>query len=317
MSNIQIGGQYILKKTSFLSEIRNHKYLYLFILPGVIWFLVFCYQPMYGIIIAFKDYDVGKGVFASQWVGFKHFIDFFNDPNFADIMKNTLSISLLKLFFGFPAPIILALLLNEVRNVLFKRITQTISYLPYFVSWVVIAGIWYELFTVDDGGIINTFLMNLGLIQEPVFWFGESKFFWGFVVLTDIWKNIGFSSIIYLAALAGINSEIYEAAYIDGAGKWQQTWHITLPGIRPTILLLFIFGIGGLLNAGFDQIFVMQNPAVADVGEIIDTYVVKQGIFQAKYELGTAIGIFKSVIGMILLFTTNFVIKLCGEEGII
>lgn len=304
-------------KSSLFREIWSNKWLYIFVIPGVLWFLIFCYQPMYGILIAFKKYDIARGVFASQWIGFKHFIDFFNDTNFRNIMINTVGISLLKMIFGFPAPIILALLLNEVRNVIFKRITQTISYLPFFVSWVVVFGVWYELLSVDDVGLINSLLRNIGLIKESVFWFGDPKYFWGIVVISDIWKGVGFGTIIYLAALSGINPEIYESALIDGASKLRQVWHITLPSIRPTILMLFIFGIGGLLNAGFDQIFVMQNPMVAERSEIIDTYVATRGIFRANYELATAIGLFKSVIGVILLFSTNFIVKILGEEGVI
>lgn len=308
---------YVRKVSSLGVELWDNRYLYLFVIPGVIWFLIFNYQPMYGILIAFKDYDIASGVFASQWVGFKYFADFFNDANFKNIMINTLSISMLKIIFGFPAPIILALLMNEVRNATFKRITQTVSYLPFFVSWVVVYGIWYDFLSVDDGGLINSFMLNLGLIKDPVFWFGEPKYFWGIVVVSDVWKNVGFGTIIYLAALSGINPEIYESAAIDGAGKFRQIWHITLPGLRPTILMLFILGMGNILNAGFDQIYVMQNPAVAERSEIIDTYVATRGIFQANYELATAIGLFKSVVGIMMLFMTNFAIKLTGEEGII
>lgn len=304
------------KKASLGRELWNNKYLYLFILPGVIWFLIFCYQPMYGVLIAFKEYDIAKGVFASKWIGFKYFTDFLTDSNFKNIMVNTLGISLLKLIFGFPAPIILALLLNEVKNTAFKRVAQTISYLPFFVSWVVVAGIWYELLSIDDGSVVNTVLMNIGIIKEPVFWFGDQRYFWGLIVISDVWKGVGFGTIIYLASISGINTELYEAAIIDGADRFKQALHITLPSIRPTIILLFILSIGGLMNAGFDQVYVMGNPMVADKSEIIDTYVMKTGVFGGHYEIATAIGLFKSVLSMVLLFTTNFVIKLFGEEGI-
>lgn len=298
-----------------INEIWSNKWLYIFVVPGVIWFLIFCYQPMYGILIAFKKYEIHKGVFASEWVGFKYFFDFFTDPNFKSIMVNTLSISILKLIFGFPMPIILALLLNEVRNKTFKKVTQTISYLPFFISWVVAFGIWHDLLSID-GGVINNILMSLKLIDKPVFWFGRPQYFWGIIVISDIWKNVGFGTIIYLAAISGINPETYESAVIDGANKFRQIWHITLPFIRPTILMLLILGMGGILNAGFDQVFVMGNSAVASKSLIIDVYVVNRGIYGANYEIATAIGLFKSVVGVILLLTVNFAVKKFGEEGI-
>ncbi len=297
--------------------IWNDRFLYLFVVPGVIWFLVFCYQPMYGLLIAFKDYDIVKGVFHSEWVGLKYFTDFFYDYNFNSIMINTIAISLLKLIIGFPAPIILALMLNELRSRTFKRMSQTIFYLPFFVSWVVVSGIWYELLTFDEGGIVNTFLMNVGLIGEPILWFGKPEYFWGLVVASDIWKGIGWGSIIYLAALSGVNSELYEASVMDGANRWRQTWHITLPGIRSAILILFILSVGSILNAGFDQIYVMQNPAVMERAQIIDTYVMTTGIFKANYSIATAVGLFKSVVGLIMLLLVNWVVKLLGEEGVV
>jgi len=302
-------------QTPFSRELWNNRYLYLFVIPGAIWFLIFCYQPMYGIIIAFKDYDILQGVFASEWVGLDNFREFFNSPNFKVIMTNSIAISLLKMLLGFPAPIILALLLNEVRNVVFKRVAQTISYLPFFVSWVVVAGIWYELFSTD-GGVINNMLISLGLIKEPIFWFGNPDLFWGMVVASDIWKGIGFGTIIYLASIVSVNMDQYESAVIDGANRLKQIWHITLPAIRPTIILLFILNMAGILDAGFEQVYVLQNPMVLDKAEIIDTYVMKMGIFRAQYELATAVGVFKSIIGMIALFSVNFLVKKLGEDGI-
>lgn len=299
------------------SQLWNNRYLYLFIVPGVVWFLVFCYQPMYGVLIAFKDYDIVAGVLDSPWVGFKYFEEFFRYYKFDSIMINTVAISLLKLIIGFPAPILLALLLNEIRARRFKRVVQTVSYLPFFVSWVVVAGIWYELLTFDQGGIVNTMLMSIGLIQEPVFWFGNENYFWWIVVASDIWKGVGWGAIIYLAALSGIDEELYEASVMDGANRWRQTWHITLPGIRSTIVILFIFAVGNIMNAGFDQIYVLQNPAVMGKAEIIDTYVMTTGIFQANYSIATAVGLFKSVIGLGLLLLTNALVKMFGEEGIV
>ncbi|WP_238404097.1 ABC transporter permease [Paenibacillus paridis] len=298
-----------------MQSVWNNRYLYLFILPGIIWFLVFCYQPMYGVLIAFKEYDIIKGVFRSDWVGLLHFKELFGSPGFSGLLKNTIAISLLKMVFGFPAPIILALLLNEVRSSVFKRLAQTISYLPFFVSWIVITGIWYDLFSVD-GGFINTLLTALGLIDEPVFWFGNPDYFWGMILASDIWKGIGFGTIIFLAAITAVNPELFESAVVDGASRWRQVWHITLPAIRSTIILLFILNIGHFLDAGFEQIYAMQNEMVLDKAEIIDTYVMKVGIFRANYELATAVGLFKSIVGMLLLLTTNFIVKKFGEDGV-
>lgn len=304
-----------LNKHSLRKELWNNKYLYLFVLPGIVWFLIFCYQPMYGVIIAFKDYDIQEGVFASEWVGLANFKEFFNSPNFKVVMTNSIAISLLKMLFGFPAPILLAILLNEVRSVVFKRVAQTISYLPFFVSWVVVAGIWYELFSTD-GGVINSFLMSLGVINEPIFWFGNKDLFWGMVVASDVWKGIGFGTIIYLASIVSVNTDQFESAVLDGANRFKQIWHITLPAIRPTIILLFILNMAGILDAGFEQVYVMQNPMLLEKAEIIDTYVMKMGIFRAQYELAAAVGVFKSVVGMIALFTINFFVKKLGEDGI-
>ncbi len=304
-----------LNGTSLRRELWNNRYLYLFVVPGVIWFLIFCYQPMYGVLIAFKDYDILEGVFASEWVGLANFKEFFNSPNFQVILTNSIAISLLKMLFGFPAPIILAILLNEVRNRVFKRVTQTISYLPFFVSWVVVAGIWYELFSTD-GGVVNNLLVSLGVIKEPIFWFGNPDLFWGMVVASDIWKGIGFGTIIYLASIVSVNTDQYESAVIDGANRLRQIWHITLPAIRPTIILLFILNMAGILDAGFEQVYVFQNSMVLDKAEIIDTYVMKMGIFRAQYELATAVGVFKSIIGMMALFAVNFLVKKLGEDGI-
>ncbi|RED65349.1 MULTISPECIES: sugar ABC transporter permease [Cohnella] len=304
-----------LNGTSLRRELWNNRYLYLFVVPGVIWFLIFCYQPMYGVLIAFKDYDILEGVFASEWVGLANFKEFFNSPNFQVILTNSIAISLLKMLFGFPAPIILAILLNEVRNRVFKRVTQTISYLPFFVSWVVVAGIWYELFSTD-GGVVNNLLVSLGVIKEPIFWFGNPDLFWGMVVASDIWKGIGFGTIIYLASIVSVNMDQYESAVIDGANRLRQIWHITLPAIRPTIILLFILNMAGILDAGFEQVYVFQNSMVLDKAEIIDTYVMKMGIFRAQYELATAVGVFKSIIGMMALFAVNFLVKKLGEDGI-
>jgi len=298
-------------------DIVKDKWLYIFVLPGIVWFFIFCYVPMYGVVTAFQDFKISKGIWGSRWVGFDNFIRFFTSISFGRIMTNTLSISLLNLAICFPAPIIMALLVNELRNKSFKRTVQTISYMPFFMSWTVVAAIWFELLSVDRGGTVNMLLMNLGLIKEPIFFFGASKYFYSIIVLSNLWKGVGFGMIIYLAAIAAVNTELYEAAAIDGCGRLRQVWHIILPAIKPTILVLFILTVPGILNAGFEQIYAMQNNMVKDVSLVIDTYVLEIGIRNARYGLAASIGLFKSLVGLIMLLTTNFIIKKFGEDGII
>lgn len=302
-----------LKKT--LKDLNKQKYLQLMVVPWVLWLLVFCYIPMYGIIIAFKDFQIGTGIMGSPWVGLKHFQMFFNNPEFLNIMKNTLCISFGKLIIGFPAPIILALLLNELTNLKFKKFVQSVSYLPHFISWVILAGIITRMLS-SEGGFINDILMFIGLIEEPIMFLGYEKYFWGILISTNIWKGVGWGSIIYLAAISNVNQSMYEAAAIDGASRLQRVLKITLPSIAPTIVILLIFSISGILNAGFDQVYLLQNPLVLGVGEILDTYVYKVGLTQARYSYSTAVGLFKSIIGFILIMSTNWVAKKVSNSGI-
>ncbi|SHK03803.1 carbohydrate ABC transporter membrane protein 1, CUT1 family [Clostridium amylolyticum] len=294
-------------------EIAKNKYLYLLLLPGLIHLILFKYTTMYGSVIAFKDYNMFKGIFASPWVGLKNFRDLFNTPKFPLVMKNTLIISLLKMLFGFPAPIILALLLNELRHIKFKKITQTIVYLPHFVSWVVFAGILRAFLNPVDG-FINEIIKFFG--AAPYDFLGNKDTFRSLLVVTDIYKGIGWGTIIYMAALAGVDPELYEAAKIDGANLFQRMKHITLPCIKPVIMTLFILGLGGILNAGFEQIFLLYNDMVMPVADIIDTYVYRKGIKEAAYSLGAAAGMFKSVIAMVLIILTNKIANKVGEEGV-
>jgi ABC-type polysaccharide transport system, permease component len=312
-----------------IKDIWSNKWLYLFVLPGLIWFLVFCYYPMYGVLVAFKTYDPLKGILGSSWApmgGFKYFIDFFQDINFKNIMINTVGISLVKMVVCFPAPIIFALLLNEIRANSFKRLVQSISYLPYFISWVVVFGIFFDFFSVDNG-IINNFLIWTGLIKEPVFWLGDPKYFWGISTFVEAWKNIGFNSVIYLAAIASINIELFDSAIVDGASRFRQVWHIILPSIKPTILMLLILSMGTILNGGggggitlgtgFEQIYIFSNPVNSSASTVIDTYVMNQGIFRSQYALSTAVGLFKSAIGLIMLLITNYTIKALSDESLV
>lgn len=305
MTNKQLALQGFKQKTLW-QKIWQHKILYLFVLPLIIWLLIFQYQPMYGATLAFKDYKYNLGIWGSPWVGLKHFEKFISSPEFWIVIKNTLIISGQKLLFCFPAPIILSLLLNEVRSVKFKRAIQTMSYLPNFVSWVVVVQLLTVIFS-PYGGIFNNIRNAMGL--ESIFVMGAKDAFYPITIFSDIWKNVGWSSIIYLSALASVNQELYEAAEIDGAGRLRATWHITLPGIKETIGIMFLFAVSGVLNAGFDQILLLQQPANVAISEILDTYVLSTGLNYGRFEYATAIGLFKSVFSITLMLIANTVSK--------
>jgi putative aldouronate transport system permease protein len=268
---------------------------------------------MYGATLAFKDYSYRLGILGSPWAGLKHFKTFVSSLEFWEVIRNTVVISGLKILLCFPAPILLALLLNELRFSRFKRLIQTMSYLPNFVSWVVVLSLLTVIFS-PYGGIVNTIRGRLGL--ESIFFLGEERFFYPFVVLSDIWKGAGWGSIIYLSALSGINPELYESAVLDGAGRLKCTWYITLPGIKMTIGIMFIYAIGGILNAGFDQILLLQQPANMLIAELLDTFTLKTGLNYGKFEYASAIGLFKSVFSFLLIVITNNVAKKFFEVGI-
>ncbi|MBO7742841.1 sugar ABC transporter permease [Paenibacillus sp. MWE-103] len=288
------------------------RHIYLLILPTIAFFAVFTYAPFYGITLAFKDFKIMSGILHSPWVGFEHFRSMFASEKFPELLRNTVVISLYRLVFGFPVPILFALLLNEVRQLWFKRSIQTITYFPHFLSWVVFGGIVYNF--IGPSGIINLLLANAGL--DKFNFTTNAEVFRTVIVVTAILKEFGWGAIIYLAALSGIDAQLYEAAKIDGAGKLRQIWHVTLPGIRPIIALLFCLQLAGILDAGFDQIFIFLNPAVYDVGDIIDTYVYRLGLLQSQFELATAVGLFKGVIGMVLIIAANTTIRRMGEKSL-
>ncbi|WP_135548190.1 ABC transporter permease [Paenibacillus cymbidii] len=300
------------KKSAF-RELRNDKVLYVMLLPGLLYFLLFKYAPLYGIVIAFKDYDIFQGIWPSEWVGWKNFRDVFHYADFWIILRNTLLISLYKIIFGFPAPIAVALLLNELGNRFFKRVIQTVLYLPHFISWVVISGFILAIMSPHNGVVAFVYEW---FGQEPRNLLIDPHLFRSILVASDIWKDLGWGTIIYLAALTQVDPSLYEAAIVDGAGKWKQTWHVTLPSIRNVIVLLLILRIGFLMNAGFEQILVMENPAVLNVTEILDTFVFKYGLQQGNYSFATAIGVFNSVIALVLVLAAQWVSKLFGEEGL-
>jgi len=296
-----------MKFAQLLKMIRKQKYLILMIFPFVVWLIIFRYIPLWGWITAFQNYKPGIPIFQQQWVGLKYFKEMFSDPEFYLVMRNTLAMSILGLIFGFPLPIILAILINEIRHNTFKRTVQTISYLPHFVSWVIVASIVHAMLAPD--GVVNYALLKLGLIKQPILFFGEPKYFWWIVVFSDIWKELGWNTIIFLAAMTAINPELYEAAEVDGASRFRKIWHITLPGIMPTVIMILILSIGNIINIGFERQFLLRTSAVRNVSDVIDLYALDYGIRAGRFSFGTAAGIFKSVISLILLFSANKVSK--------
>lgn len=283
------------------------------LLPGVLYFIIFKYFPMYGLIISFQDYKPYDGIRGSEWVGLEHFRRLFTEPDFMIILKNTVILFALNLFIYFPVPIILALMLNELRGHFFKRLFQTFVYLPHFMSWVIIVSITYVMVTMD-GGIINELLVYFGL--EKINFLLNPEWFRPMYILQVIWREAGWGTIIYLAGMAAIDPGLYEAARMDGAGRMRQVWHITLPSIRGVIITLFILKIGHVLDLGFEHVYLLLNSMNRQVAEIIDTYVYTAGLRQGQYSYSTAIGFFKSVIGLILVMLVNKLSKKIGEEGV-
>lgn len=300
------------KMNRLLKEVWKYRVLYLMALPAILFYLIFAYSPMYGVLVAFKDLYFKRGIMGSPWVGFKWFEIIFNDKEFWSVFKNTIIINIYRLVLGFPAPIILALLLNEVRKAWFKRTIQTIVYLPHFISWIVLYGILQAI--LGNSGVVNTIFTGWGL--DKIDFLSSKELFRSLIVGTGIWKEIGFSSIIYLAAITGINPEMYEAAIIDGANRWKQIMHITLPCMAPTVMLLLILTIGSMMNSDFEQVYTMLNPMVRGVGDIIDTYIMRVGISGSSFEIGTAVGLFKNVINLALLLFANFASKKITGSGI-
>jgi putative aldouronate transport system permease protein len=288
------------------------------ILPGVIAMIIFNFLPLYGLTIAFKNYRVTMGVegfWTAPWVGLEHFKDFFTSQYFGRVVGNTLGINVLGLAIRFPLTIIFALFLNEVYNRGFQRFVQTISYLPHFISWVIFGGIIMNLLSIE-GGVVNNFLMWLGVTREPIFFMGEPKFFWFLAVFTGMLKEIGWNAILYLAAMAGIDPQLYEAAIVDGAGRFKRMWYITLPSIAGTVVILLIFAISGIFNSSFDQIWVLQNSLNVSRSEVIVTYVYKVGLTQMRFSYATAVGLLQSVLAVLMLVGANFISKRITDRGL-
>ncbi|OUS77780.1 sugar ABC transporter permease [Paenibacillus sp. MY03] len=303
-----------IRRRPFLKRLDDSKYLLLLFLPAALFYLIFEYAPMFGIVVAFKDYNTFAGVWASDWVGFKYFkIFLFENPDFLVLLRNTFLIGVYSLVWGFPAPIILALLLNELRSSIFKRTVQTVSYLPHFVSNVVIVSM-ITMFLSPDGGLVNKIIGIFG--ADPVYFLSKSEFFRTIYVSSGIWQGVGWGTIIYLAALTAVDPHLYEAAELDGAGRWKRMLHVSIPGIVPVIIILLILNIGGLLGTGFEKVFLLYNPMVYETGDIFSTYTYRVGLLQGNFSYATAIGVFNGVVGFILIVATNRLAKRTQETSL-
>jgi putative aldouronate transport system permease protein len=301
------------RKGGLLRDLRRDKYLYVLALPGILFFLIFKFVPMWGVVISFQNFSPFAGITGSEWVGFEHFERFFTNPDFMLLFRNTMAINLMNLVLFFPLPIVLSLLLNELRSVLYQRVIQSIVYMPHFLSWVIISGLTFLLFAKGEG-LVNKMLEGLGFAR--IDFLTNPDTFWAMLTVQSIWKECGWGTILFLAAMASIDPGVYEAAKIDGAGRFRQMWHITLPAIRTVIITLLILRLGHMLDVGFEQVFLMYNGAVSQVAEVFDTYVYRVGIQQGEFSYSTAAGLFKSIVGLVLVVIANWISKKMGEEGV-
>ena len=301
------------QRSALAAHVVKHRYLYLLLLPGLIFYILFKYLPMYGVIIAFKQFTPVKGILGSPWIGLENFQRLVTARDFPLIFRNTMLLGFYQLAFGFPVPIVLALLLNEVSYAPFKRSVQTIIYLPHFISWIVVAGLVFRLTTVD-GGPINEVIKSFG--GDPVIFLASKPHFRGLLVISDIWKSSGWRTIIFLAALSTVDPTLYESAVIDGANRWQQTWRITLPSMAEVIAIVLILQVGDILRVGFQQVIAMYNPAVYEVADIFQTYVYRTGLLQGQFGYATAVGLFNSIIALALVLVANWGAKRLGTDGL-
>lgn len=302
-------------QSNTLALMKRYSYVYLLMTVGLVYYIIFKYVPMSGIIIAFKDYKPWKGVFDSPWVGFFHFRRFFSSVYFGRLVRNTLTINLGKLLIGFPFPIIFALMLNELRLPGMKKSIQTISYLPHFLSWVVVGGLFLTMLSPSQG-IVNKIIAGLGF--EKIHFMIEPSWFKPIIIMTHVWKSFGWDSIVYLAAIAGIDPQLYESSRLDGANRFQDAWFITLPQLAPIIVILLVLSLGKILNDDFQQIlfFIQDNPALYEVGDVIETYVYRVGIRGAEYSIATAVGVFKNLVGLVMVLSVNWFAKKLGQEAL-
>mgnify|MGYP000414606409 CR=1 FL=1 len=302
------------QKTNWKHDFLMNKWLYIMMLPIIVYFLIFNYAPMFGLVIAFEDFKPAKGILGSNWVGLKNFVDFFGGPNFWMIFRNTLVISLLSLIIEFPLTILFALLLNEIRLLKFKKVVQTVSYMPYFISIVVICGLIMEF--CSSTGVLTKLLMAVfGIDKQNLL--TNPNYFWGINLLTNIWQGLGYGSIMFVAAITSVSDELHEASAIDGAGRFMRVWHITIPCIMPTIITMLILKCGNLLNVGFEKILLLYNPSTFSTADVISTHVQRLGIEQAQYGYSTAVGLFNSVVGTILLFTANYISRKYADTSVV
>lgn len=305
------------KDPDFFKKVKNQKVLILLSIPFVVYVIIFCYVPLFGWLMAFQNYKPRTGILHSKFVGLDNFKFLFTNQNgvFVKVIRNTLAMGLINLVLGTIFAIAFAILLSEFRFLFGKKIIQTISYMPHFLSMVIVTGIVYDVCRMENG-MLNTFLNSIGVLDHNVAWLEEKSYFWWIVGITNLWKETGWNSIIYLAAITSINPDLYEAASIDGAGRLKRIWHITLPGLKPTIIILLIMNIGNVLNAGFEIQYMLGNGIVQEVSQTIDIYVLKYGIGKGNYSLGTAAGIFKSLVSIVLIAVSNFAAKRMGEESL-
>ena len=302
-----------MKRKAFWKSLRRDRQLVFMLIPVVIFFAVFSYYPLYGILIAFKDYSISRGILGSPWAGLRYFRQFFSSPYFGRLLRNTVLISVYSLLWGFPVPIPFALLLNEFKDGKFKRLIQTVSYLPHFISLVVICGILIDIFS-PQGGVVNSLLYSL--TGKRINFFGEPEWFRTMYVGSGVWQEFGWNSIIYLAAITGINPDLYEAARIDGAGRLRQIWHVTLPGIKPTILTLLILNLGNIMSVGYEKIILLYSPTTYETADVISTYVYRTGLLSQQYSYAGAVGLFNSAINIAILVLCNFAGKKLFGVGI-
>lgn len=299
----------------FLSKLWAQKDLQSMALPGVFWMIIFNFIPMYFIIIAFMRYSVTKGVFRSKWLGLANFHEFFTDDRFWLVMRDTFGLNILRLIIGFPIPILFAILLNELLSLRYKKMVQTITYLPHFLSWIIVGGIMYNW--LSDSGFMTLLLVRLGILNEPIHLIGAPQYFWGILITSEIWKELGWNSIIYIAAISGIDPNLFEAATIDGAGRFRRIWNVILPSIKGTIAVLLVLNIGYLMGSNFEQLFVFYRPVLYDVIDVIDIFAYRMGIENGRLSYATAIGLFRSVFALILLYTANRASKKLTDHSLV
>ena len=306
----------VVTKTPLMRRLRSQKQLMFMSLPIVAYILVFSYYPIWGWVMAFQNYSPAKKFSQQEWVGLKHFKFLLTDDAFLNVLRNTIAMSLINMILGFVTAIVFAILLNEIKHKLYKRTIQTISYLPHFLSWIIVTGIVASSLSVD-GGIVNVVLMKLGFIKEPIMWLSVPEYFWGIVGASHVWKEVGWNAIIYLAAITSIDPSLYEAAEIDGANRYKKMLYVTLPGIKSIVIILLIMNMGWILEAGFEVQYLLGNGVVVDWSQTIDIFVLKYGLQIGNYSLATAAGIFKTVVSITLIFAANSISKRFGEDRLI